>query len=79
MRMIDILPEHVREWVAGHEARGSERRRRSGTPWSCSSAIFTTALNDQVTFAAPVQGREDPAGPGPAAQHHHAGAVRRPV
>ena len=52
MRMIDILPEHVREWVAGLKAGGV----KPPTIRSCFvvlSAVFTTALNDQVTFLHP--------------------------
>ena len=64
MRMIDILPEHVREWVDRPEGRGSEAADDPRTSFIVLSAIFTTALNDQVTVAAPVQGRQDPAGPG---------------
>ena len=78
MRMIDILPEHVREWITGPE-NGGVKPPTIRYCFIVLSAIFTTALNDQVTFAAPVQGSEDPAGPGPAAHHHHPGAVRRGV
>src|ERR1017187_1389256 len=49
MRMIDILPEHVREWVASLKAGGV----KPPTIRQCFvllSAVFTTALNDQVTF-----------------------------
>jgi hypothetical protein len=59
MRMIDILPEHVREWVADMKARGV-------TPHSIRyamvvlSAIFTTALNDQVTSLHPCKGVKTP-------------------
>ena len=36
MRMIDILPEHVREWISGLK-RGEWGRRRSGTASLCSA------------------------------------------
>ena len=55
MRMIDIPPEHVREWVARLKAGGVGRP----TIRQCFvllSAVFTTALNDQVTFLHPCQG-----------------------
>src|ERR1039457_2953428 len=59
MRMIDILPEHVREWVAGMKSGGV-------TPHTIRyamvvlSAIFTTALNDQVTSLHPCKGVNTP-------------------
>jgi integrase len=59
MRMIDILPEHVREWVAGMKSGGV-------TPHTIRyamvvlSAIFTTALNDQVTSLHPCKGVKTP-------------------
>lgn len=59
MRMIDILPEHVREWVAGLKAGGV----KPPTIRSCFivlSAVFTTALNDQVTFLHPSKGVRTP-------------------
>ena len=62
MRMIDILPEHVRAWVA--------RLRDAGvTPVTIRynkvllSAIFTTALNDQVVFLHPCRGVKVPTVP----------------
>ncbi len=59
MRMVDILPEHVRIWVGKLKARGV-------TPVTIKynkiilSAIFTTALNDQVTFLHPCRGVKTP-------------------
>jgi site-specific recombinase XerD len=59
MRMVEILPSHVREWVA--ELKGS-----GVTPATIKSlknilsAIFTTALNDQVTFLHPCKGVKTP-------------------
>ena len=62
MRMVDILPEHVRAWVA--------RLRDAGvTPVTIRynkvllSAIFTTALNDQVVFLHPCRGVKVPTVP----------------
>jgi len=59
MRMIDILPEHVRAWMA--------RLRDAGvTPVTIRynkvllSAIFTTALSDQVVFLHPCRGVKVP-------------------
>lgn len=59
MRMIEILPSHVREWV-------TERKEEGMTPStlrlnkSILSAIFTTALNDQVTVLHPCKGVKTP-------------------
>jgi integrase len=59
MRMVDVLPEHVRTWVTKLKARGV-------TPVTIKynkiilSAIFTTALNDQVTFLHPCKGVKTP-------------------
>jgi len=59
MRMIDILPEHVRAWIT--------RLRDGGvTPATIRSnkiilsAIFTTAMDDQVTFQHPCKGVRTP-------------------
>src|SRR5699024_5417353 len=55
MRVVDILPEHVRAWVA----RLREEGISSGTinaNKAILSAVFTTALNDQVTFVHPCEG-----------------------
>ncbi len=62
MRMVDVLPGHVREWVAERSAAGV-------TPASIRhnkivlSAIFTTALNDQVTLLNPCRGVKTPTVP----------------
>ena len=59
MRMIDILPEHVREWVAGMK-RGGVRPPTIRQCFVLLSAVFTTALNDQVTFLHPCKGVKTP-------------------
>jgi integrase len=49
MRMVDILPFHVRSWVVKLQQEGTN----PPTIQRCKvivDAIFTTALNDQVTF-----------------------------
>jgi integrase len=49
MRMVEILPSHVREWVNAMERNGVN----PPTIRYCKiivDAIFTTALNDQITF-----------------------------
>ena len=78
MRMMDILPEHVREWVACMKAGGvkpTDDPVRHGR----ARRHLHHGAERPGHVAPPVQGREDPAGPGPAAHHHHAGAVRGPV
>jgi integrase len=62
MKMIEILPSHVREWVAQLVADGVH----PPTIRYCMtilSAIFTTALNDQATFLHPCKGVRTPAIP----------------
>lgn len=62
MRMLDVLPSCVREWVAALSAAGV-------TPATIRhnkivlSAIFTTALNDQVTLLHPCRGVKTPTVP----------------
>ena len=55
MRMIDILPEHVREWITGLK-RGGVGAATIRYCFIVLSAIFTTALNDQVTCLHPCKG-----------------------
>jgi integrase len=62
MRMIDVLPEHVREWVTRQKARGVSPAMIAGNKVIL-SAIFTTALNDQVTFLHPCKGVKTPTVP----------------
>jgi integrase len=59
MRMVEILPSHVREWVSRLTREGV----RPPTIRQCMvvlSAVFTTALNDQVTFLHPCKGVKTP-------------------
>jgi integrase len=62
MRMIDILPEHVRAWVTALKDTGvtSVTIRYNKV---LLSAIFTTALNDQVVFIHPCKGVKTPTVP----------------
>ncbi|MFI9847382.1 tyrosine-type recombinase/integrase [Nonomuraea sp. NPDC051941] len=59
LRMVDVLPEHVRQWVTTLKKNGV-------TPVNIKSlmvilsAIFTTALNDQVTYLHPCKGVKTP-------------------
>jgi integrase len=59
LRMIDILPCHVRDWVTalGAEHLSPATIRLNKT---ILSAIFTTALNDQVTTLHPCKGVKTP-------------------
>jgi integrase len=62
MKMIEILPSHVREWIAGMVIDGVN----PPTIRYCMtilSAVFTTALNDQATFLHPCKGVRTPAIP----------------
>ena len=59
MRMIDILPEHVRAWIAKLVDEGvTPATIRSNK--IILSAIFTTAMDDQVTFLHPCKGVRTP-------------------
>jgi integrase len=62
MRMVEILPEHVRAWVVRLSADGvSPKTIRNNK--AILSAIFSTALNDQVTFLHPCKGVKTPTVP----------------
>jgi integrase len=59
MRMIDILPEHIRAWIAKSLDVGvTPATIRSNK--IILSAIFTTAIDDQVTFLHPCKGVRTP-------------------
>ena len=62
MRMIDVLPQHVREWVTDLKAQGTSPKTIHNLR-AILSAIFTTALNDQVTFLHPCKGVKIPTVP----------------
>lgn len=59
MRMIDVLPEHVREWIVWLQDNGVNPPTIKYNKILL-SAIFTTALNDQVTFVHPCKGVKTP-------------------
>lgn len=62
MRMVEILPEHVRAWVVRLSGDGvSPKTIRNNK--AILSAIFSTALNDQVTFLHPCKGVKTPTVP----------------
>ena len=59
MRMMDILHENVRTWIAKLQRNGVG----ASTIQHCKmhlSAIFTTAVNDEVTFVHPCKGVKTP-------------------
>jgi integrase len=59
MHMVDILPEHVREWITKLQNNNVKARNIKYNK-SILSAIFTTALNDQVTWLHPCKGVKTP-------------------
>jgi integrase len=59
MRMIDNLPEHVRAWVTALKDAGVTAVTIKYNKVLL-SAIFTTALNDQVVFVHPCKGVKTP-------------------
>ena len=62
MRMNQIMPADVREWVT-HLTKAGIRPSNLRTLKSILSAVFTTALNDQVTFLHPCKGVRTPTVP----------------
>jgi integrase len=59
MRMVDVLPFHVREWIVKLQREGA----KPPTIRYCKvivDAIFTAALNDQITFLHPGKGVKTP-------------------
>jgi integrase len=59
MRMVDILPEHVRGWITKLQSNDIKARNIKYNK-NILSAIFTTALNDQVTWLHPCKGVKTP-------------------
>ncbi|WP_322762271.1 tyrosine-type recombinase/integrase [Frankia sp. Cr2] len=59
MRMFEIMPGDVREWVTDQISRGLSPSAISKN-MTILGAIFTTALNDQVTFLHPCRGVRTP-------------------
>lgn len=58
MRMRDIFPEHVQEWITHLKAQGVTPRRIQYCKVSILNAIFTTALRDNVIVIHPSRGIE---------------------
>lgn len=63
MKMRDILPEHVRQWVTYMQARDASARTIQYCKGSILNAIFTTALEDEVVTIHPGPGVKTPAVP----------------
>jgi integrase len=59
MRMIDLLRSHVRSWVTKMAAAGASPTTIQANK-TILSAIFTTALNDQVIYLHPSKGVKTP-------------------
>jgi hypothetical protein len=49
LRIADIFPEHLREWITWMQREGWSARAIQYCKSSILNSIFTTALNDQVT------------------------------
>ena len=60
MKMRDILPEHVRQWVTHMQAKGASARTIQYCKGSILNAIFTTALEDEVVTVHPSRGVKTP-------------------
>jgi len=72
MRMNEIMPSHVREWVSDLQAKGVTPATIQKVRFIL-SAIFTAALND-VTYLHPSRASR-PHRPEETPQDHHPGAV----
>ena len=63
MKMRDIMPEHVRQWVTCMKAKGASARTIEYCKGSILNAIFTTALTDEVVTIHPSHGVKTPPAP----------------
>jgi integrase len=63
MKMRDIMPEHVRQWVTSMKDKGASARTIEYCKRSILNAIFTTALTDEVISIHPAHGVKIPAVP----------------
>ena len=61
--MADIFPEHIREWIAWMQREGRSAWTIQYCKSSILNSIFTTALNDQVTYIHPCRGVKIPTVP----------------
>ena len=76
MKMRDIGPAQVREWITALKARGVSPRRIEYAKNSVLGAIFTTAVDDGVIVVHPSHRVQTDPVPQAAPDHHRA-AVRR--
>lgn len=60
MRMADIFPEHIREWITRMQREGRSAWIIQYCKSSILNSIFTTALNDQVTYSMSTDGNVQP-------------------
>ena len=60
MKMREIMPEHVRQWVTKMQAEGAKPRTIQYCKTSILNAIFTTALDDEVITIHPSRGVKTP-------------------
>jgi integrase len=60
MKMRDILPEHIRQWLTYMQAKGASARTIQYCKGSILNAIFTTALEDEVVTVHPSRGVKTP-------------------
>jgi integrase len=63
MRMADIFPEHIREWITRMQHEGRSVWTIQYCKSSILNSVFTTALNDQVTHIHPCRGVKIPTVP----------------
>ena len=64
LRMVDILPEHVREWITKMQAKGASTWTIQYCKYSILNSIFTTAmLDDRVITFHPSRGVRTPTVP----------------
>ena len=63
MKMRDIMPEHVREWVTYMKNKGASAQTIKYSKGSVLNAIFTTALMDDVVTIHPSHGVKTPPTP----------------
>ena len=64
MKMRDIMPEHVREWVTVMKGKGASAQTIQYCKGSVLNALFTTALTDGVVTIHPSHGVKTPPAPG---------------
>ena len=71
MKMRDIMPEQVRQWVTAMQAQGVRPRTIQYCKVSILNAIFTTALRGRGCHDPPEPRSEDAAGPEEAQADHY--------